>query len=77
MSTKRMHWAGGVRTVATEFLAGWPCCCSGWLAELAVERGSLTRDPARVTCRRCLATMRKHVHGDLFRAPAASGGGEG
>jgi len=40
-------------------LAGWPCCCSGIQAELIKEEGFLTNDPKEVTCKRCLANMKR------------------
>lgn len=56
-----MHFGGGVRIVAkrvTEWLAGWPCCCSGRRA-MRMPRDRITILADLVTCKACLATMRR------------------
>lgn len=56
-----IHWAGGVRHAHGTWLPGWPCCCSGDRAERIAAAGNQSRCPSEVTCRRCLATMRRDV----------------
>lgn len=56
---KIMHWAGGVWHNRGTCLPGWPCCCSGERAEKIGAAGAQTRIPHLVTCKRCIATMRR------------------
>jgi hypothetical protein len=55
----KVHWAGGASTKTTEWLRGWPCCCSGKAAYRIRARGNLTGFPDMVTCKRCIATMER------------------
>ena len=60
---RKTHWAGGLVVVRgqqkTTMLAGYPCCCSGHLAEEIRAVGEYTRDRRYVTCKRCLRLMAK------------------
>lgn len=58
-SKNKIHWSGGTRLHGrnkslTKTLAGYPCCCSGYRAELIKARNDLTTDIEKVTCKSCL-----------------------
>lgn len=54
MKTKKIHYAGPIRTHRVRILAGWAACCSGDKAEQIRRDRQHTYDPAKVTCGACL-----------------------
>lgn len=54
------HFLGGVRTPTSEWLPGWPCCCSGdRVRRIMASHAPLTWVAGEVTCKGCLRTMAK------------------
>lgn len=55
-----IHWGGGIDLPRQKMLAGWPCCCSGHLAEDIRADGKMNySNPEEVTCKRCQTLLRK------------------
>ncbi len=58
-----IHYGGDLRVVrgkrVTLILAGWAACCSGDKARRIRERNQHTINREAVTCKRCLALMKK------------------
>ena len=60
----KVHWTGGARVVrgqtVTEYLRGWPVCCSGDRAVKLAETGQTTNATVdHVTCKLCRAVLRR------------------
>lgn len=68
MAEPIVHFAGGMKIGGTEYLRGWAVCCTGRRCEKIRTEGEWTFIPKYVTCKKCLATMRR---GGLLPAPAA------
>lgn len=54
MRTKKIHYAGPIRTRRVRVLAGWAACCSGRRAEQIRADGQHTYERDKVTCGACL-----------------------
>jgi len=60
------HWMGGVRTKWRVCLSGWPCCCSGDKAdEIRKNPDRITWVRSKVTCKACLALLRREIKIDF------------
>lgn len=58
--TFAVHWVGGVRHKGGVLAPGFPCCCSGRRCErLAAHPERMTDDAGAVTCKSCIAVMRR------------------
>lgn len=60
----KIHWGGETsiinkRGALIKTLSGFPCCCSGYRAELVKARGDLTTDPEKVTCTNCIKRLER------------------
>ncbi len=55
----KTHYAGGVTVGNTQWLRGWPCCCSGEKAIKIRVEGNVTFFPDNVTCKACNKTLEK------------------
>jgi len=57
--TDTIHYAGPIQTARMRVLAGWAACCSGGRAAHIRARGNHSYDRDDVTCRLCLAVLRR------------------
>jgi hypothetical protein len=57
--TRKIHYAGRVKTPRTLILPGWAACCSGEKAHKIRVDGAHTYVVEEVTCAACLRKMAK------------------
>lgn len=60
MRELKMHYAGGIIAEDHSSLRGWAACCSGDRCMEIDARGNVTYDQKLVTCKSCLAQIKKH-----------------